>query len=63
MKTILKAVLFLLLVFSVFVIFHNESLVDIALFQWSVELPIAAVICFALSMGVSIGIVLSNPDA
>lgn len=63
MKTILKAVLFLLLVFSVFVIFHNESLVDIVLFQWSVELPIAAVICFALSMGVSIGIVLSNPDA
>ena len=63
MKTILKAVLFLLLVFSVFVIFHNESLVDIVLFQWSVELPIAAVICFALSMGVSIDIVLSNPDA
>ncbi|XPF93168.1 hypothetical protein ACM9HF_14205 [Colwellia sp. RE-S-Sl-9] len=63
MKTILKTILFFLCALSVFVIFHNESLVNIALFKWSIELPIAAIICFALSMGISIGIVLSNPDA
>lgn len=60
MKSMLKIILLFALLFSLIVIVYSESVVDVALFQWSIELPIAAVICFTLSMGISMGIVLSS---
>ena len=63
MKHVLKIVLFFLFLCSIIAIFNSDSIVEIALFQWSMELPIAAVMCFTLSAGISIGIILPNMKA